>query len=166
MHALLAALLFAITSVKAGPHTITMKVPAGWRQLQASEIKGGRPVVLAMKRDSADRLAPKAEIVSSQIPAEMRSMPLMERAQRIVASMFASLGPGAKYDVAPRATNVGGLPAVEWVVRFNLADKAMISRMIVIADGSTMDLITYAAPAAATADFQAFNDAVKSLTIK
>jgi hypothetical protein len=166
MHTLLAALLFAIASVKAGPHTITMKVPAGWRQLQAAEMPSGRPVALAMKRDSDDAFAPKAEIVSSQMPEAIRSIPLLDTAKRIAASMFAGLGPGAKYDIEPRATNVGGLPAVEWVVRFTVRGQAMISRMIVIADGPTMDLITYAAPAKATADFQAFNDAVKALNIK
>jgi hypothetical protein len=168
MHTLLAVLLLAIASVKAGPRTITMKVPAGWRQLQAAEMKtGGRPVVLSMKRESEDALAPKAEIMSSEIPAAMRSMPLLERGQKIAASMFAGLGPTAIIEVEPRAIKAGGLPAVEWVVRFTLrGNRPMISRMIVVADGPTMNLITYAGPAAATADFKAFNDAVKSLTIK
>jgi hypothetical protein len=185
----LSILLASIISVPTRSGTISITIPEGWRTLQAIEIQRLKPdvqpqtklqerlaqeprgdlPVLAAKHDTDGTIAASMQIYCNPIPDKMRYASSMELAR--VIAFAASATYRARYEVQPRETTVSGLPAAEWISRYNLVESAggshdMKSHTVVVAVGNNFYIIGYAGPAADAADPAAFSAALGSIKIQ
>jgi len=185
MNPLMAVLLAALVTAHSGTNSITLSMPEGWRQLDAREITALKPTlkpqnkwqgrlteehdgplpILAMKHDVDGSIAASVQVFLNPIPAEMRYASSIELA-RVIAVLSVATFQG-RYDVDPRETTVGGLPAAEWVAHYALVETggshAMKGRGVIVALRDKYYLIGYSAPASDTEDFEAFEKVVQSI---
>lgn len=167
---------------------ISLEVPDGWRQLQSAEADELRPKVkpqnemqrrmvegqpthapLIMKHDVAgDTLAASAQAMRQPLGPKLKFASSIEVA-RVMAAMAIATYHG-NLEVEPRELTVSGLPAAEFMQRYEIVDGTgthpMRSHMVIVSRRTYYVLIGYAGPADDMADADTFtNVIVKSAKI-
>ena len=191
MLATVAFLFQAILSASVPDGTVSLQMPDGWRQLQTAETQTLKPrlkadnkmlqklndeppantPLIAMKHDyPLDSMAANVQVFATRLPKQLHAASSIEAARIIAASALAAFH--GTYEVEPRETTVAGLPAAEWVIRYQLVEASgakhdMRTRSLVITTpGDRLYHLGYAGPATDTADFAAFETVVRSFKIE
>ena len=184
---LLLALRIASAPLPAGGR-VSIVIPEGWRQLTTAEVERMRgkvdpqnkvqqrirdenppPSLIVIKHDTDQAIAASAQFIIGKVSPEMKHASAIEVAR--VIGFVARAAYDGRYDVEPREVQVAGFPAAEWVMRYSFVETLggkhdMRTRNVLIVRGDTTYLLGYSGPASDTADFDAFDEVVRSLTFE